>query len=1089
MAAPWGTIWLDEEAARRGERSFAITPAGAHTFKGFDQPQTVYTLVERRAPGSQLYRGPLIGREAELARLEAFVQPLRDAQSCGCAGVLVIEGEAGLGKSRLLAEFLQRLTAAPGPVLQCFFCQADQTLREPLNPFRYWLRSYFEQSPGQSEAHNKRAFNRKLDALIAALADQALGAELNRTRSLLGALVDLHWESSLYTQLDPQGRYELTLAALKNLIQAETMRQPVILTLEDAQWLDDVSPVFIARLVRTLAEYPLAVLVTTRPADDAGPVLADVPHERLDLALMSAEGITRLAAELLGNPVAADLAKMVVERSEGNPFFVEQILLYLRETGGIELRDARWRIVGALQDTLLPPDVRAIFTARLDRLTSDVREVVQTAAILGREFEIRALLQMLREDETLRQKITTAEEAAIWAALNQARYIFKHALLRDAAYKMQLRARRSRLHHLAARALETLYADNLAPHYGKLAHHYEAAYQQGIAEARDSALDYLQLAAQQAAEVYENAAAVDYYSRALALAPTTEPERCFTLRLAREELCHLQGARELQAQDLATLADLSATFHEAGRQAVVAARQARYALAAGDYPQAIAAAQQTIASAQAAHDPANEVAGYVWWASAVDRAGDEDAACAQYTQALALARAVGDRRGEGDALRGLGIMSWRQSRQPEAQTYYQQSLTLSQELGDRRGEAATRNNLGLVLSEMGEYAQAQAQYAAALAIRREIGDRAGEGSTLNNLGLLRQTLGSFAEARESLQQSLAIWRDIGSRPGEAVTLDNLGFVTLRLGEYDAAQRYLSAALTLERTLGARKAEGWTLNNLGRLALAVGDYAQAEAYFQEALALRRAANHAHYVVEDLAGLAQVALARGDLPHALARIEEAWPILETNPTLEGAEHPQQALVACYQVLRAADDARAAPLLAALHTRLQERAAKITDADLRRAFLENVPEHRELMRQAAGHPAEAAPPLPEPPAAPSPKSPAAPPPDAPASPLPPAPESPSIASPPPRPRSLRIPLEGSEGAPSVVIVIENLTINVHGGAGIVVGDELAEVLRQFLEPSCKLPTDQVNEAPRSALWDQGDGAASHDLVSPENGRGAGE
>ncbi len=1075
VAAPWGTIWLDEEAARRAERHFTIEPAGQHIFKGFAQPEAVYALIERNVPDtSQLYPGTLIGREDEMARLRAFVQPLLEDSSDGCAGMLLIEGEAGLGKSRLVAEFLRQLAASPDPSPQWFFCQTDQTLREPLNPFRYWLRTYFEQSPFQSEAHNKRAFNRKLDRRIAALPDQALGKELNRTRSLLGALVDLHWESSLYAQLDPQGRHDLTLTALKNLIQAEAMRQPVIIILEDAQWIDDVSRDFVARLVRTLAAYPLAIIVTTRPTNDDAPAWDDIPHERLDLALMSGEGIIQLAAEIVEHPPDDDLAAVLVERSEGNPFFVEQILFYLQENGTIELRDNQWHVVGALQDTILPPDVRAIFTARLDRLTQDVRDVVQTAAILGREFEIRALMQMLRDDHALGEKITTAEEAAIWAALNQIRYIFKHALLRDAAYKMQLRARRSRLHHTAARAFETLYAGDLAPHYGKIAYHYEAAYQQGVAEAQTEALDYLQKAAQQAAEVYKNATAVDYYSRALSLVPETEIERRFELLMAREEICHLQGARQRQAQDLAALAASVEILSESDKRAVVASRQARYAFATGDYAEAIAAAQATVASAQAARDPDTETAGYVWWASALERSGDESTACARYTQALELARAVGNRRGEGDALRGLGIMAWRQSHLPEAQAHYQQSLALSQALEDRRGEAATLNNLGLVLSEMGEYAQAQAHYTHALAIRRDIGDRAGEGSTLNNLGLLLQKLGSYTEARAQLQKSLAIWREIGSRPGEAVTLDNLGFVSHKLGEYDAAQHHLSTALSLERALGARKAEGWTLNNLGHLYLAQGDYVEAEAHFQKALALRRAAQQRQYVVEDLAGLAQVALAQGEIAKAMAWIDDLWPILEENPTLEGAEHPQQALLACYHVLRAGDDPRAEPLLATLYTQLQERAAKIADADLRRSFLENVPEHRELVRQFTGESTGAwPPPPPEPEPVPAePRSTPAKPKPAPAKAgdAPPPPDVPAPEPPPAAPTSsstrkpLQIPLEGLEGEPPVIIIIENLTLNVQGGAGIVVSTDPEDLLRQLLQQHLsqgESPKDTVDDS----------------------------
>jgi len=987
IAAPWGSIWLDDRIANRVGRTFALDFVDQLTFQGFVDKQVVYALVEREQQrvGSG-FQGQMVNRRAEFARLNTFVQPLFAApEEHRFAGMLVIQGEPGSGKSRLAYEFLTGETWPVAQACQIFVCQTDQVIRQSLNPFRHWLYHYFAQSATQSETRNKRAFSRKLDQLITDVPNPDLGKELNRVRSFLGALVDLYWESSLYAQLDPQGRFENTLGALKTLLKAESLTRPAIVLLEDAQWLDADSIEFCKRLVRNVDEYPLAVLATARPERDGALFGEGLPYQQIALGVLTPEDMRLLIVDRLGGPVSDELAGLLIERAECNPFFGEQILLYLREQGAIALQKGEWRLVRGSRESSLPADVRTIFVARLDRLEHQVKTVVQTAAVLGREFELQILSRMLPDGGDISEHVHAAENATIWVSLGQGRYQFKQSLLRDAAYEMQLRARRRELHWTAAGVFETLYAGDLEPHYSKIAHHYEAAYQQGMPELQPQALDYLQKAAQRAAESYENAAAVDYYGRALVLVPEADVERRFELLLAHEEICHLQGARQLQKQDLDALAALAETLKEPLKQATVGLRQARYAFATGDYAQTITAAQTATAFAQAAQDPATEVAGYVWWGSALERSDDNEAARTQYTQALELACAAGDRHGEGDALRGLGIVAWHIGEWAEAQQHSWQSLLITQALGDRRGEAATLNNLGVLLRQLDQSSEARTCYERALAIRREIGDRAGEGSTLNNLGLLLQTLGSYTEARAQLQHSLEIWRDIGSRPGEVVVLDNLGFVNRMLGEYDASQRYLSEALALERTLHARKAEGWTLNNLGDLYLALGDYDQAEAHFLEALALRRDANLSHYVVEDLAGLARVALAQGDLVGAMARVEELWPILESNPTLEGTEHPQQALVTCYQVLRANDDTRAAPLLATLHAQLQERAAKIADVDLRRSFLENVPEHRELVLHFTASQPGAPPPPPAPAATPQPAA-VEPPPAEPTAPLPP-------------------------------------------------------------------------------------------------------
>ena len=173
-----------------------------------------------------------------------------------------------------------------------------------------------------------------------------------------------------------------------------------------------------------------------------------------------------------------------IERAGGNPFFAEQIVLYLRDEGLLEHCRRMAGMCARRRCTRAPAsDVRTIFIARLDRLARQVREVVQTAAVLGREFEVTVLSHMLQHED-VHLHVAEAEAAAIWSALTELRYLFKHVLLRDAAYDMQVRARRGGLHQLAGHALETVYADDLPPHYGELAYHYETAYQAGLGEVR-----------------------------------------------------------------------------------------------------------------------------------------------------------------------------------------------------------------------------------------------------------------------------------------------------------------------------------------------------------------------------------------------------------------------------------------------------------------------------------------------------------------------------------------------------------------------------------------------------------------------------
>lgn len=1012
IAAPWGEVWLDEEVARRAEPHFALELQGHMPFKGFAEEQPVYRLCGRRETEEEFFRGQMVGRRAELDQLTAFIRPLFEQRF---AGILVVQGEAGIGKSRLV--HAHKTTEASSRVLWAL-CQTDQILRQPLNPFRYWLQRYFGQLATQSGDDNQHTFDQKLDQLIETTPDSELGQELQRVRSFLGALVGLHWDQSLYALLDPQGRFENTLIALKALIKAESLRQPVVIQLEDAHWLDQDSIQFIQQLVHNVEDYPFAIIATARPRPAAPqapsqPAMASslfgeqVPYQLIELSGFTPGDLEQLAHGILGAPATPPLIKLLDQRAEGNPFFAEHILLHLREAYAIELREGAWHLARIRQPEPLPTNVRAVLIARLDRLAQDVKEVVQTASVLGQEFEKHILTQMLREDPAVSAKVAAAEEAAIWALIEQARYLFKHALLRDTAYEMQLRARRRQLHQLAAETLERLYTSRTAQtgksrvlHYGEIAYHYETAVQHGQTDLQEKARTYLQKAGTLAAESYENIAAADYFSRALLLAPSKNLPTRYDLLLAREKVYDLQGNREAQAEDLTTLTALVDTLQDPCKQAEVTLRQANYAERVSDYPQAIASARAAIASAQAAIASAQPdrggaqpqyahaliAAAHVLWGRMLLQQGDYAQSQTHLEQALPVLRQAGMHKQVAHALRALGVVYSHQGRLEEERDFYQQSQLIFQELGDRLGQAQTLNNLGTVSGELGERVQARDYFQQALAIFREIGarlweamilynlgvlsegmgeylqsdgyhrqtlticreigNRYGEAMSLNNLGILSRHMGDYTQARNYIQQALDIWDETGDQREKGETLDNLGTVWYLQGDYAQARRYYQQALDTWTEIGNQYGVGLALHNLGAVAHDQGDQAQAQTYFQQALALRQELGMPHFVAEDRAGLARVALAQDDLTRAQAQLAQIMPYIESNPLMDRAKHPFRLFLTCYQVLQRCGDPRAAEMLSHAYGLLQERAAKIPHPEQRRSFLCNVPPHHQIV-----------------------------------------------------------------------------------------------------------------------------------------------
>jgi predicted ATPase len=253
---------------------------------------------------------------------------------------------------------------------------------------------------------NLAIFNTTLAQLVARLAALPDGratlpliTELERTYPLLAALLDLPSPDPLVEQMGPKLYFDNTLLALTVFIQAQALCQPLVLCLEDAHWLDADSLTLLGQLWRTLPGFPVALIFTSRPADDGSlwslPVPTAVPQTLLNLASLSPAGIYDLCRQLLHWPVADELVAFLWQKSGGNPFFAEQFTLDLLERGLLTWDAAEDRYtLASTSGTSLPPNLTVLLVARLDRLATPVKQVVQTAAILGQRFDVPVLAAM-----------------------------------------------------------------------------------------------------------------------------------------------------------------------------------------------------------------------------------------------------------------------------------------------------------------------------------------------------------------------------------------------------------------------------------------------------------------------------------------------------------------------------------------------------------------------------------------------------------------------------------------------------------------------------------------------------------------------
>ena len=698
MGASQGEVWLDERIVSRIAKRFNLDYVGEQNFKGFAQKQKVYVLRGRKSEAETFFQGDMVGRENELQKLADLVAPIWEGKYAGIAGIW---GEAGMGKSRLVYEFKS------SPVIQTrqslwATCQSDQILRHSFNPFRYWLFRYFDVLPTEDEPTRLQKFSARLDDLVSTTKDQSLAGELKRTRSFLAALVDLTWPGSLYGELDAQGRYDNTIIALISLIKAESLRQPFIVFIEDAHYLDEDSVSFLLRLKRSLTaekvDYPIAILMTTRWQGIKVLLEHNFADHEIDLNGLSSESISHMTKYILGGPASTTLADLVDKRAEGNPFFAEQIVHYLREEDLLELSPSgEWTFKQAWKSSVLPADISEMLVARLDQLARQVKEVIQAASVLGREFEVQVLVRMLANEISLQNEIAEAEQAAVWSPLSEIRYIFNHALLRDVAYNMQLQTRRQELHALAFEALKNLFGGEIHRHYGELAYHAEQA------ALTADACRYLTLAGDAARDEYQNTQALDYYRRALAFLPQIDLNGHYSLHRECEKILTELGRHDDRTREIESLQTLANTMGDSGNLAEVMLLKSRLVSSNGNYEKSAELADQANKLALEADRYDAAIGAYQSLLDAYYQQGMYKEAIEHGEAGITLARKQNAIQDEAFILNRLGLAFLEMKNPSTALAYFEQSLSLFRAEDNLRGIARVLANLGMIAGYQGNY--------------------------------------------------------------------------------------------------------------------------------------------------------------------------------------------------------------------------------------------------------------------------------------------------------------------------------------------------------------------------------------------------
>ena len=853
LAEP-GTALITGDTLRLAEGYVQVKPLGPIPVRGLAAPVEAYEVIGAGPVRSRLQAAAARGLTRFVGRSAEMVS-LREALTAAGAGkmqVAAVTGEAGVGKSRLVHEFIHSAHTRGWLVLESNSVSYGKAT--PYLPVIDFLKNYFK----IDLRDDTRAIREKVTGKVLML-DSSLQDAIPPLFDLLEALPEEH----SFRTLEPLQRRRNTVLAVTRLLLSESRIQPVVAVFEDLHWNDSLSLGLLVELVNRLADARLLLLVSYRPDfEDEWRRGSNYRQLRLDpLPRASVEEL--LAALLGGDPSLQSLKNLLIDRSDGNPFFVEEIVRTLVETGVLSGLRGERRLDKPFSSVQVPATVQAVLAARIDRLPPAQKRLLQDAAVIGTSAPL-ALLQAIAglPEPKLRREIANLQAAEFLYETRlfpDVEYTFKHALTHEVTYAGLLHARRREMHARVVEAIEGLYADRLAEQVERLAHHAR----QG--EVWPKALRYLRDAAAKAVERPANREAVALLEQAL------------------EAVRHLPDSRETLEHAIDIRFQIRNALQPLGERGPILAylREAERLVTELDDQRRMGWVQSYLAD-------------HYW---ILGRA-KEAAAAGQ--RALLIARERGDLPLQVVTNLPLGLIYHTGGAYQRAMEYFRANVDLlaGELIQERFGlfvlpSSFSRAFLAWCLAELGEFDEAIAYAQEGVRIAESAEHPFSGGYAYLGLGVVLLRRGDLGRAAITLERALALGSFADIPVGYAYVAFHLGYALTLAGRAEEGLPLLEKAVALAETKGFVARHALRLANLAEAYLVTGRVAEAESVATRALKLAREHEERANEAYALRVLGELYRQRGDAPGAQHHLGGALALADEIGMRPLAAHCHQGL----------------------------------------------------------------------------------------------------------------------------------------------------------------------------------------------------
>jgi tetratricopeptide (TPR) repeat protein len=798
---------------RLAEGRFDFEPIGELTLKGKSEPVSAWRLIgqrtDRRSATRKGVSTELVGREQELAALtDAF-----DRLPYGAGSVVALTGEPGVGKSRLTAAARADAEERGFRWLEgrCVSYGAGLAYWPYLEILRDFAGIRIDDAPEASSAR-----------LAGALDSVGARNELPFFARLLGlASDDISGQAA---SLEPEAFRRALHRAFAVWGEAATREQPVVIAIEDVHWADSSTVALTGELTSLCLRAPLLLYLIARPEGDA--VLAEIAAERTAIRLepLGESNVDALIESILGSSPPSELARFVVGRTAGNPFFVEELLRSLRETEALVRENGNWTMRAGWDARTLPETIEEVLSARIDLLPRAAAHALQTASVIGRRVPLPLLEGVARDVPDLAGAIDQLVDGTFLDRVDEdgeQALSFHHALVQDTAYSRILRRARRDLHRKVADVAEALYGagddsiDLLARHLY-------------LGAAGGKALDYLVRAGERAKRLFANEEAILHLQRAaeIAGADTAMSDRLPEIRLSIADLHELVGAYDEAIELYSAVRDATSDIRAWSGITSTLRKQGRYR-----------EALKIVDEAFSREELKGKEITPLW----LEQGYTLSAAC-RFDQAIEVLQAgieaAPSRRspGVGHLLSQLARAETVQGRFEDAVAHGLEARGIFEEHEDHRGLTTTMRILGDAYRRLDRLDEAADALISGLELAERIGNVEEIGGCLINLGNVNMQRNMLTEATASLRRAIEEFERVGHGSGRALGYATLAETLVHCGELDEALENCHKALEVARAIKHPLATADAVQTIALIRLRQGDFDEAVAKAEEAASL-------------------------------------------------------------------------------------------------------------------------------------------------------------------------------------------------------------------------------------------------------------